>query len=259
MPFDSYSPLTPAYRGKATGGFQLLPDNSYYGCCACIGAAGVGVFLENAVTQEGDTVTVSFYERGTVSLRVCDTDVTLRLMTDYPTDGSIKIEVEAASPVTFTLRLRTPAWAGEGGYKTYTREWHRDTLTLDLPMALRVLRPLTWEKDTLYNQVNWQSPGKFAEVSAVEVEHLPEEDKYFAVLRGPLTMAIDSRMGKAADGTFPLPVSAEVKKPEIVPGVPCLLRLTAVAANGESYDLVDYGSAGRDWKTMIAAWVPTEE
>jgi len=51
LPFDSYSPLTPGKRGQKVGGNQILHDKTYYGCCACIGSAGVGVFLKNAVTK----------------------------------------------------------------------------------------------------------------------------------------------------------------------------------------------------------------
>ena len=217
------------------------------------------MFLREAVKVNGDCVTVNFYERGTVSLCVEDTEVKLNLVTDYPTDGKITVEVETASPVRFTLRLRTPAWAGEAGYTEYTREWNSDTVTLDFPMALRIERPPVWEEDTVYNKVDWMSPGKFAEVSAVEVKHTPEHDKYFAAMRGPLTMAVDSRMGKSADSNFSIPVSSTVGKPEILEGVPCMLRLTVEPTSGECYDLVDYASAGRDWKTLIAAWIPTEE
>ena len=54
LPFDSYSPLTPGKRGQKVGGNQLLPDNSYYGCCACIGAAGIGLVPKLALlTTEG--------------------------------------------------------------------------------------------------------------------------------------------------------------------------------------------------------------
>ena len=260
LPFDGYSPLLPGRRGKQVGGFQLLPDGSYYGCCACIGAAGVGVFLENSVTVEGDCVTLNFYEKGTVAFRISDTDVTLAIDTAYPTDGKIAITVTAAAPVRFTLRLRIPAWAdGKGGYIDYQRLWHCDTVKLDLPMVLRVQRPCVWEKDTVYTAVNWMSPGQFAEVSAIEVAHKPEEEKYFAVMRGPLTMAADSRTGKEADSLFSLPVGSLPEPPVIVEGTPCLLRLQITPEKGEPYSLVDYASAGRDWQTLIAAWLPTAE
>lgn len=44
LPFDSYSPLTFGTRGRSVGGFKDFPDGSYYGCCACIGAAGIGLW-----------------------------------------------------------------------------------------------------------------------------------------------------------------------------------------------------------------------
>lgn len=43
LPFDSYSPLTAGTRGNGIGGLKLMSDNHYYGCCACIGAAGLGL------------------------------------------------------------------------------------------------------------------------------------------------------------------------------------------------------------------------
>lgn len=43
MPFDSYSPLTAGTRGVATGGFQVMPDRHFYGCCAAIAPAGIGL------------------------------------------------------------------------------------------------------------------------------------------------------------------------------------------------------------------------
>ena len=44
---------------------------------------------------------------------------------------------------------------------------------------------------------------------------------------------------------------------EIISGTPCLLNCAFLSEQGEEFHLVDYASAGRDWKTMIAAWLPT--
>ena len=90
-----------------------------------------------------------------------------------------------------------------------------------------------------------------------------ENEELYAVLtdavRDMLTMAADSRTGKAADSLFSLPADAIPEPTEIAEGVPCLVRLRITPKAGEPYSLVDYASAGRDWKTMIAAWLPTEE
>jgi len=43
LPFDSYSPLTAGTRGNGIGGLKVMSDLHYYGCCACIGSAGIGL------------------------------------------------------------------------------------------------------------------------------------------------------------------------------------------------------------------------
>jgi hypothetical protein len=44
----------------------------------------------------------------------------------------------------------------------------------------------------------------------------------------------------------------------ITDGVPCRVKLHFTPENGEPYCLVDYASAGLDWETDIAAWLPTK-
>ena len=48
------------------------------------------------------------------------------------------------------------------------------------------------------------------------------------------------------------------EEPRIVEGVPCLLSCVFTAPDGEGFRLVDYASAGKDWQTTIAAWLPVE-
>ena len=94
---------------------------------------------------------------------------------------------------------------------------------------------------------------------AVEVTHQPEEDHYIALTRGPLTLAADSRTGKPAGSVFDFEPDGKVcEEKEIIEGVPCLLKVEFTDKMGEKIYLVDYASAGRDWKTEIAAWLPTK-
>ena len=77
-------------------------------------------------------------------------------------------------------------------------------------------------------------------------------------MRGPITLAADSRMGKAADSVFDFePVGQLCEDREIVPGTDCLVKVAFQDKQGNPFCLVDYASAGRDWETCIAAWLPT--
>jgi len=256
LPFDSYSPLTPDTRGRVIGGFQVLPDTSYYGCCACIGAAGAGIFLKHAVVVEDESVTINFYERGRVEFAYDKIPVSLEIETDYPVDGQIKLRVLAERPVRFKLKLRNPAWADmPHGYTVYEKTWESETITLNWEMPIKLHFPESWEEDIIYTDLS-RCTGLSYVAAPVKTYHLREDDNYVAVTRGPLTLAADSRTGKPADSKFVVNTDAVRCEPSIVDGEPCLLKLKFEPENQEPFYLVDYAHAGRDWKTQIAAWLP---
>ncbi len=257
LPFDSYSPLIPGKRGQKIGGSQMLTDHSYYGCCACIGAAGLGVFAQNAVMTDDEGLIVHFFEEGTASLTYKGVKVTLTFKTQYPADGALQIAVKTDAPIAFKLKVRNPAWNGEGGYLVYERVWNEDTLELNFDMSLRLHRPLTWDQDLIYTDLSVKTNG-YHTGAPVHVSHQDSEDHYVAVTRGPIVLAADSRTGKPADSVFDFEPKGKMVQPGIVPGVPSFLKLEFIDAKGEKFYLVDYASAGRDWDTVIAAWLPTK-
>ena len=259
LPFDSYSPLTPDKRGQKVGGNKLLPDNSYYGCCACIGAAGVGIFLKNAIRTDDDGITVNFYERGCASLTYKGVPVSVRMDTDYPVDGNVRISITAERPVKFTLRLRNPSWTGlPKGYTAYTRLWQNDIIELNWDMSLKTHFPEPWVEDTVYTDTS-KNTSTFHAAGPARVCHRDEDDNYVAVTRGPLTLAADSRTGKPANSAFSIPRDGKLCENVIADGAPCLLKMEFSSDDGEKFFLVDYAHAGRDWDTLIAAWLPTEK
>ena len=254
LPFDAYSPLTAGRRGKVVGGYQVLPDLTYYGCCACIGAAGVGVFFESAVLVQGDAVTVNFYERGTVIFEMCGATVTMNIDTDYPSDGRVKIGIKAEKPTEFTLKLRNPGWSDKGsGYSECKRVWSNDSIELCFDMPIKIHYPEYVEEDTVYTNVVEDFGGYYTALPA-RIKHSENEKNYFAITRGPLTLASDSRMGKAADSQFHLPDKFSLCENVGADGKPCFVKMR-FERGGEEFFLIDYAHAGLDWKSDIAAWL----
>ncbi len=245
LPVDSYSPLTWGKRGRVVGGTQLLPDLSYYGCCACIASAGVGVFLKSAVTSDETGITVNFYETGVAELDWQGSKVTLSMETDYPTDGKVKIRVQTEKPVSFTLKVRNPGWSAfPDGYTCYNRVWVDETLELNFPMPITFHHPIHWEEDVLFGNK--------------PVQHNPEEDNYIAVTRGPLVLAADTRLGISTEDTFALTYTAEPSTDLTLGETECMLKLKFTQKEGAPVYLIDYASAGKDWQSQMAAWLPTE-
>ena len=243
LPVDSYSPLTWGTRGRVVGGTQLLPDLSYYGCCACIASAGAGVFLRSAITADAEGITVNFFETGTAELNWQGSKVTLSVETNYPADGKVKIRVQSEKPASFTLKVRNPGWSAyPNGYTCHNKVWTDETLELDFPMPITFHYPIHWEEDVLFGNTL--------------VCHKPEEDNCIAVTRGPLVLVADTRLGISAEDTFALTHTAEPCMDRTLGETQCMLKLKFTQKDGTPVCLVDYASAGKDWQSQMAAWLP---
>ena len=259
LPVDSYSPLLSSKRGLMVGGHQDMPDNSYYGCCACISSAGVGVFLNNMITADQKGITVNFFEEGKAVLEYKGAQVEITQKTNYPTDSKVEICIKTDRPVTFELKVRVPSWAGEKtGYATYEKEWTEDSINLDFDMSIRAQYPIKWEKAEVYTDMSNTTADNYA-ASPVMAYHKPEYDNYVALMRGPLVLAADSRLGKDADSIFDFePVGTLCDDKTITADENCIVKMEFTDKKGEKFHLIDYASAGKDWDTVIAAWLKTK-
>ena len=124
-------------------------------------------------------------------------------------------------------------------------------------MSLKLHYPIKWDRDITCTKDIRTESGVHT-TADVEVLHEPKDDNYVAVTKGPLVLAADSRTGKSADSVFDFEPIAKECESEITDGVPCLIKLEFTDKSGEKFHLVDYMSAGKDWDTLIAAWLPTK-
>ncbi|MBQ7348076.1 MAG: glycoside hydrolase family 127 protein [Clostridia bacterium] len=248
LPFDSYSPLTAGTRGRKVGGYQSFGDGSFYGCCACIGAAGIGVMLQNACMRSEHGVVLNFYLPGNIDTTTpSGKPLHLAIDTAYPYDGKVAVKLSLESEERFALTLRIPAWcrkAGltvngevhstQNGYVTVTRIWKNgDTIVLTLDMTVaRILPPVGAENQNLYA----------------------------AYRRGAIMLASDRRISDP-DMAHPivydqngLVESRSCDCPEI-PDHEICVELQQL--DGTSVRLVDYASAGKTWdeESKCAVWL----
>ncbi len=271
LPFGGYSPLIPGKRGVKVGGSQIFSDFTYYGCCASIGAAGVGIFLQSALLTDADKKTLSlhFLQNGEQTVRIGNSELILHMVTEYPLNGKTTLNVLCkGDPIKATVRVRIPKWAEElrisadcgfevtDGYAVFEKEWQGDTqVEIDFSLPFKLHQPKRWEKDTIY----YADPYEPA-IFPLEV-HQEEKDKnYIAITKGPITLGADSRLGRSADAVFdPALESGKPICERVDPqGFDCNVMYTFKDMNGEDIRLVDYASAGKDWKSPIAAWLPTK-
>ena len=274
MPFDSYNPLTADIRGKAIGGRRYLSDNSYYGCCACIGSAGIGLVPKMQILTTKSGFSINLFVNGTTKTKTLSgNEIEFVTKTEYPKYGDVEITVKISKPEEFEVLVRNPAWSKDTkisvngkdecvteGYISLKKEWESgDTIKLCLDMRTEAVFPIPYGTRILMNEVIW---GANYMISTYDVED-PKAKDHIALRRGPVMLAQDSRLGYSLDNPIDVKVNAdgfvdvvldETKEFKTIFGAKIPLT------NGEFLKTCDYASAGKIWddKEKSAVWMLTK-
>ena len=145
----------------ASNGKHARQDWFHCSCCPTNLGRFLGALPQLIANTSADGIWIHQYISSKIQVEAGGAVVAVSQQTDYPRSPEIRIAVDPATPVRFTLRLRVPAWAESSGsvpapklilnntiptpatlepngYLAITREWHPgDTLTLTLPLVPR--------------------------------------------------------------------------------------------------------------------------
>ncbi len=273
IPFDSYSPLTCGTRGNAVGGLRGMSDGHYYGCCACIGSAGIGILPKMQLMTTESGFALNMFLDGRIKSRTpLGNDIEFDISTDYPRSGDVTVTVEQVHSEIFELAIRIPSWSkrtavsvnGEAvavscGYIRIDREWSSaDEIRIILDMTTEVIAPIPYGEQVLMN--SWVEGTNYMTLSYDRED--PMAKHHIALRRGPVMLAEDDRLGhspsspieivKNTDGT----VDAVLSKRSVSP-YKNMVEVTVPIKGGERMTLTDYASAGKCWdkKNKIAVWL----
>jgi len=250
LPFDSYSPLTAGIRGLGTGGMRVMSDNSYYGCCACIGAAGNGLTPKMSLLTSEDGLVVNLYIGGKIFAKTMSgNNVTIDIQTEYPKNGDVRIKIEPQSQEEFDILLRNPSWSRATGVSVNGI----DNNVNDGYIRIRKL----WQKgDIIELKLDMRTQAIYPEADA------DSEIKYIALRRGPLVLAQESRLGYNVNDPVSIAVKddgyvdVELPEKDIAP-YKHILEVLVPLAEGGKMTVTDYASAGKLWteESKMAAWM----
>ena len=273
MPFDSYSALRSGTRGGKIGGLKIMSDYTYYGCCACIGAAGIGLVGKVSVMSKEQGIALNLYNPSKIETVTPEgKKLALVTETEYPVDGKIKITVGLDASESFDIDLRIPEWsentklavngeaiAASKGYTTLSREWKNgDEITLELDMTAKVIHPIENKKDVLV--VEWL--GKEAYMPPTVVEQPEDAMHFIAIRRGPLVLACDKRITDPDE-----PIDLLYDENDVIELAPSnkadfarICEFEAPQKDGSTVTFIDYISAGQtyDEQSLYACWIPTK-
>ncbi len=275
LPFDSYSPLTAGTRGKKIGGLKVMSDNYYYGCCACIGAAGIGLVPKMQLLTSADGIALNLYINGTVSTKLPDsTPISIKIDTAYPRLADARITLSLECKKMFTLSLRNPEWSkstkvtvnGEkvntdSGYINISREWSDgDAVDISFDMRTQAILPIPYGERVLMNKVVW---GANYMVPTYDKED-PLAHRHIALRRGPIMLAQENRLGYSVDDPVDIDVNpdgyVDVELSSGIAPYPAVVEALVPLSDGKKMAVTDYGSAGKLWtdESKMAVWFLTE-
>ncbi len=227
--FDSYAPLYKDKRNRRVGGFQLMSGGAY-GCCACIGAAGVAVMPLSSIMAAHDGLRINHLMNGTVKFG----GIALEIKTEYPYGERADIKITEAVDTPLSIGIRVPEFArgamtvdgeraesDEYGYAVITKRWVvGDVISVVIPR----------------------------EVSIVEL------NGKLALKRGVITFALDERN---QDINVKLGGNITSVK-EIKPDFDVREALEVEFAGETKVLFTDFASAGAQWdkpKNNITVWI----
>jgi len=276
LPFDSYSPLTAGTRGNGIGGLKLMSDNHYYGCCACIGSAGIGLVPKMQLLTSEKGFTLNLFINGTVTSGTPgDKEIVFDINTSYPKEGNVKIMLSMAEGEEFELLIRNPHWSKntvakvngenvlvENGYIRLSRLWNNgDVIELTLDMRTEAIYPTPYGTDILMNEVIW---GHNYMIQNFDRED-PIAHKHIALRRGPVMLSQENRLGYSVDEPITVKVNedgyvdVELSKEKTAPYAN-IVEAKVPLADGSYMTVTDYASAGKLWteESKMAVWMLTK-
>ncbi len=276
MPFDSYSPLTAGIRGNGTGGLKPFADGRYYGCCICIGAAGIGVAMKTAALTSKSGVVVNLFEKGEITQPLVSGDnVALKIDTAYPVDSKVKITVDTDCDKEFEILIRNPEWSvntavlvngnavtATKGYISICRKWASgDVIDVNFDMRARAIFPIPYGSQILMNKVIW---GVNYMVPTFDKEH-PSTQNHIAIQYGPLMLAQENRLGYSVDDAVSVKVGDDGYIDIVIPETKtapydCVVEAQIPTTDGGYFTVTDYASAGKLWteESKMAVWFNTK-
>jgi DUF1680 family protein len=274
LPFDSYSPLTAGTRGNKIGGEKVMSDMHYYGCCACIGAAGIGLVPQMQLLNFEGGLTLNLFINGTVNaFTPCNNKVVIATQTAYPKCKKVSVNVKTEKAECFELRIRNPEWSKTTkvtvngapvevteGYICIDHEWTDDTVELELDMRIEPIYPIPYGSQVLMNKVIW---GHNYMIPTFDRED-PIAHKHVALRRGPVMLAQENRLGYSVDEPVDIAIGEDgyvvAEKCEKEIAYKSILKLDIPLKDGTRMTVTDYASAGKTFneESKMAVWMLTK-
>ena len=116
-------------------------------CCQGSGAAGLARVSDNIYTYSKDRLYVNLFAASQVRWKHGSAKIRLTQVTDYPDADSVQMQMHLTAPAAFSLMIRIPLWAFQGG----RIDVNGQAVDLDLARGSFVQLKRTWRDGDVVN------------------------------------------------------------------------------------------------------------
>jgi DUF1680 family protein len=203
----------------ASGGSHRRSEWFDCACCPSNIARTIASLPGYAASTSDKTLWIHLYESTEIDTTILgDQRINVKIETNYPWDGDVRITVLNAPITETTINLRIPGWAkgaeyfvdgiknlaAAGGYASLSKNWQRgDEIRLNLPMEIRKLSANPKVRDTAGQIALARGPiiycieqADYPQVDLLSIR-LPDDAKLSANWRADLLGGVSTLTGSA--------------------------------------------------------------
>lgn len=246
IPFDSYSPIYKKQRATGVGGYKVMANDTFYGCCACIGALGTALAAIYGVMEYDGGYVFNLYDKGVCKLvSPKGQDYQVKIDGDaFTGNGKIKFVFTIPEGETLKFKFRIPDWSTKVSLMFNGREY-QDVKAGEYYEVEEFIESRDVIEIVLDNRIK-----------------VFDQDGKIMLKKGAVVLARDERY----DDDFDAKVQIKVEPNGTVKGKAVKTNLFKAVGEyqiplkkGGYITMCDYASAGKDWdrkdKKRISVWL----
>lgn len=206
-------------------------------CCLAQGPKALAMAPYISIMQHADGPVINLYEAATSKVQLPDkTSTTLVINGDFPRTPDVNISIKLSKKSHFSIRLRMPAWSKNTCVYINQQEYHGISGSY-----------LIIERDWMPDDII-----KLKFDLNIRVIPAPDGGDRVAIMRGPLVLAQESRLG-AVD----VPVTSSLGECKIIESPPGIYMACQFA---DGTVLCDYASAGNlfNEENVFCVWMKSK-
>ncbi len=232
--FDSYSPLYYDRRGKKIGGHKDYKDGYYYGCCNCIGSAGLAILNDFAAMNTNDGIVINSFIRQ----RIKTDSLEIAISGSLAKNGKCRISVISAQEnILQHILIMQPDWADNFSVRLNGQPVNNNIINgyLDIAKA-------------------WSPDDQIIVSATIPVKKVVLNNK-IAFTKGQYVLARDENIDEYF--SEPLDVDMKLVKSKKILQIPAELCYEGITKNNHKIIFIDYASAGQfydEQNCKITVW-----